>query len=74
MHAIGRGVSFKLFKVVGQVGDGVHLGAAGHFPQGFPFGHGMCHAVALLAHEVERPVVPGGAFAVGNEFPGSLCV
>lgn len=68
VYAVGSGVAIEHLEVVGEVGDGMHLGACGRFPEGFPFGDGAGHVVPFLAHEPEGLVVPVGARPVGYEF------
>ena len=68
-HAVGRGVALELLEVVAQTAQRVELDLRGGAPQRLPLGNALHHAVALLAHGVERPVVPRHAFGVGDEVP-----
>ena len=69
-HAVGRGVALELLQVVGQMAQGVLLDLRREVPELLPFGNTLHHAVALLAHGIERLVVPGHAPGVGHEFSG----
>ena len=48
VYAVGSGVALEHLEVMGQMCDGVYLGAGRRLPQGLPFGDGPGHAVPFL--------------------------
>ena len=66
-HAVGRGVALELAEVVPQAAQGVAFDLRRPAPQLLPLGNRHHHPVALLAHGIQRLVVPGHAFGVGDE-------
>ena len=70
VYAVGRGIALEHLEVMGQMRDGMYLGAGRRLPQGLPFGDGPGHAVPFLADEPQGLVVPCGPILVGYELFG----